>query len=295
MPLKVSIVIASKGRPVELGRWVQHIDRQTVKPHVVIFSVPAAEDLPSDIGQDIKTIINGRSGSCLQRNAGLEIALPDADIVAFFDDDYVPSKFCVERIIEFFALFPNVAAANGIILADGINSPGIPYDTAQKIVDELDSSNAARDEKVHVVQTLSGLYGCNMAFRSVAIGAERFDENLPAYGWQEDIDFAARVGKRGAIVKTNAFWGVHQGVKGARTSGTRLGYSQIVNPLYLARKGTMQTGEALRLVVRTVLKNHARALRPEPWVDRRGRCKGNWRAIGDVMMGRADPSKILEM
>ncbi len=29
------------------------------------------------------------------------------------------------------------------------------------------------------------------------------------------------------------------GVKGGRISGDRLGYSQIVNPLYMLRKGTM--------------------------------------------------------
>jgi hypothetical protein len=30
-----------------------------------------------------------------------------------------------------------------------------------------------------------------MAFRYQAIDGERFDENLPLYGWQEDVDFAA--------------------------------------------------------------------------------------------------------
>jgi hypothetical protein len=134
-----------------------------------------------------------------------------------------------------------------------------------------------------------------MAFRTSAIGDERFDERLPLYGWQEDIDFAARVGRMGDIVKTNAFYGVHLGVKGARGSGVQLGYSQIANPLYLVHKGTMSADEAIPLIVKNVLKNHLRALRPEPWIDRLGRCKGNWHAIGDIIMHRADPANILRM
>ena len=68
---------------------------------------------------------------------------------------------------------------------------------------------------------LEGLYGCNMVFRAEAIGQERFDEQLPLYAWQEDIDFTARVGRARRMVKTDAFQGVHQGVKGARLPGTR--------------------------------------------------------------------------
>ena len=69
----------------------------------------------------------------------------------------------------------------------------------------------------------------------------RFDEGLPLYGWQEDIDFAARVARQGgALARTDAFAGVHCGVKTARSRGLPIGYSQVANPLYLVRKGTMR-------------------------------------------------------
>ena len=57
---------------------------------------------------------------------------------------------------------------------------------------------------------------------------------------------------------------------GAR-SGKRLGYSQVVNPVYLTRKGTMKSGMAADLIVRNVVSNLLRSLKPEPWIDRRGR------------------------
>lgn len=290
--LKVAVVIASKGRPVELGRWLDHVRRQIVKPVAVVFAVTAASDLPcGDLGP-LFTVKIGATGSCAQRNAGLAAVLGAADIIAFFDDDYIPSSRCIEGVEALFAAHPDVAAANGTLLADGVNSPGIPYADAMALIDQHDSLPVV---PVEVLGTLSGLYGCNMAFRATAIGGDRFDERLPLYAWQEDIDFAARVGKRGLIVKSNAFYGVHQGVKGARPSGVRLGYSQIANPLYLIRKGTMTAREALPLIVKNFIKNHARALFPEPWIDRVGRCKGNWLAIGDTLMRRADPNNIVKM
>jgi hypothetical protein len=38
-----------------------------------------------------------------------------------------------------------------------------------------------------------------------------------------------------------------------------------------------------------------RALRPEPWVDRRGRARGNWLAMFDLLRGRVVPERILEL
>jgi GT2 family glycosyltransferase len=294
--MKVAIVIASKGRPEELGHWLEHLRRQTIKPATMAMAVTSASDLPN-LDNYISTVrvaplICKEAGSSHQRNVGLSAVLDGADVVAFFDDDYVPSSRCIEGVTQLFMQYPDVVAANGMLLADGINSPGISYESALETV-------AAHDREPrpapNILRELSGLYGCNMTFRASAIGDECFDERLPLYGWQEDIDFAARVGRRGRIVATNAYFGVHRGVKGARDSGLRLGYSQVANPLYLMRKGTMSAPEALSLMARNIVKNHVKALSPEPWIDRRGRCVGNWRAIFDVLHLRDDPLNILKM
>ena len=292
--MKVATIIPSTGRPVELGRWVEHMARQTVRPITAVFAVASPADLPeTDLKVDhITPVICKRTGSCHQRNVGLSAVLGSADVITFFDDDYVPSSRCLEGIRNLFDAHPDVVAANGTLLADGINSPGISYNEA---LDAIEAHDRAPPSPPRILGDLSGLYGCNMAFRATAIGDERFDERLPLYAWQEDIDFAARVGKRGRIVKTNAFHGVHQGVKRARASGMRFGYSQIANPLYLISKGTMGTREAIPLMIKNFIKNHSRALFPEPWIDRRGRCVGNWRALFDVLRRRDDPSNILRM
>jgi hypothetical protein len=123
--------------------------------------------------------------------------------------------------------------------------------------------------------------------------AIEFDEKLPLYGWQEDTDFSRRLARYGTIARSERLLGVHLGTKGGRTSGVRLGYSQVANPIYLVRKGSVSMGYAAKLICKNLLANHSRLLAPEPWIDRPGRCKGHWIAILDLVRGRDDPRRIL--
>ena len=88
---------------------------------------------------------------------------------------------------------------------------------------------------------------------------------------------------------------MHLGNKRGRTSGLRLGYSQIANPVYMLRKGSLSFDYAMRQLGRNVIKNVARAAWPEPWVDRRGRLKGNFIALVDLLRGRIEPDRIQDL
>jgi hypothetical protein len=131
--------------------------------------------------------------------------------------------------------------------------------------------------------------------RADQIGALRFDERLVLYGWQEDIDFTSQLGRYGRIVSLSSLIGVHLGVKGGRLSGVRHGYSQVINPVYLLRKGTMPVGFAVDLIARNVAANVARCVWPEPYVDRRGRLKGNLLAAYHLLRGRIEPEYVLNL
>ena len=134
-----------------------------------------------------------------------------------------------------------------------------------------------------------------MVFRMAPIraGHVRFDEAMPLYGWQEDVDFCRRLAPSGEIVSSDALRGVHMGAKRGRTSGVRLGYSQIANPIYLTRKGTVTGRWAFNLMWRNCAANVAGSLRPQGLVDRRGRLKGNLMAAADFVRGRLSPGRIL--
>lgn len=295
----IVVIIASVRRPEELGRWTDHVARQTLKPLEMIWAITGDEDITpafrsGDLPPNLK-IVRCPMGLTKQRNGALAAIQTDPEFIAFFDDDYVPTTTCLADIVRTFDLMPNVVGLTGTMLADGINSSGISYEDAVAIVAKHEQECGSRPPAQPSLELWDGLYGCNMAVRADAIGEERFDENLPLYAWQEDVDFAARIARGRKMGRTDGFAGVHQGVKNGRGSGKRLGYSQIVNPIYLTRKGSMNRRKALVMSSKNMLKNHLRMINPEPWVDRRGRALGNWLGIWDVLKGRVDPNRVLKL
>lgn len=289
-PLKVGIVVASLGRPEILGSLLKDLACQSRPADQIIISVTKPADLPQQWDRRENThVVIGSKGSCVQRNRGIDLLVETCDLIFFCDDDYVPSRFAVERVVALFAANPDIAGATGHLLADGVNSPGISVGRAHVIMEEYDRREAP---PAVVYRDLAGLYGCNMAFRASAIKNVRFDERLRLYGWQEDIDFSMRVVSRGRIVKTHAFAGVHCGVKAGRSPGVRIGYSQVVNPVYLVRKGTMDWRYAAKIVSRNMSANHLKVFTAEPWVDRIGRVRGNWIGLTDMLRGRLTPERV---
>jgi len=289
----VAVIVASLGRPAALADLLDSLADQTLRPDRIILALTVAEDRPANAAgrADVETILSAK-GSCAQRNAALAHLGDDADIVLFLDDDFLPSRFAVERAVALLERHPDIAGATGHLVADGIHGPGLSLAETKALIAEYDDRSPPPINPSH---DLGGLYGCNMVFRARAIAGIRFDERLPLYGWQEDIDFAARARPHGRIVKTYAFAGVHRGLKSGRSPGVRVGYSQVVNPVYLVRKGTMGARYARKIVLRNVAANHVRAFRPEPWVDRLGRVRGNWLGIIDLMRGRVRPERIVEL
>ncbi len=75
----------------------------------------------------------------------------------------------------------------------------------------------------------------------------------------------------------------------------RLGYSQVANPYYMWRKGSLSARFASVQMARNLAANFGRMLRPEPWVDRGGRVRGNLLAMGDLIRGRIDPQRAREI
>jgi glycosyltransferase involved in cell wall biosynthesis len=290
--MKIAVIVASVNRATEIGQLLVQLNRQTLQPSMIILSVERQEDLPA-INDPRIQIIMGPKGLTLQRNRGLERALPGNDIVVFFDDDFLPAETALAGMAALFTAHEEIAGATGLVINDGINKGGLSYETA--MADLAAFKQQPAPVIVHNTAT-DEAYGCNMAFRAAAIGDSRFDENLPLYAWQEDVDFAGQLlAKKYRLVRTTAFAGVHRGVTKGRSPGLPLGFSQMVNPAYMVRKGTMRPAKAAKLMIKNFIANHVKSIRPEATIDRLGRARGNWLGLWHIVAGRPDPTRILQL
>lgn len=299
---RLAVVVCSVGRPDCVRHIIPALAAQSRPADRVLFVVTKPEDLNVDPathfppGTQAEVIISPK-GLPRQRNAGLDRLEGDCELVVFFDDDFYPSQHALAGLEAAFETFGEVNGMTGVLIADGINAPGYGEEETERMVAEWDAAHPGPPDPAAIRilnQDLAGLYGCNMAYRLSAVGATRFDEALPLYAWQEDIDFAARI--PGERIKTDAFAGLHRGAKAGReTSGRMLGYSQMVNTWYLWRKGTMTARFAGRLATRNFIANHLRLLRPESWIDRGARARGNWLGLWEIATGRAHPGRIETM
>jgi glycosyltransferase involved in cell wall biosynthesis/GT2 family glycosyltransferase len=283
----VAVVVATLGRPNIVTSTLNHLlETQTLKPAAVIVSCAVREDAGDAANLPAVTVVTGPPGLAAQRNAALAALPTGIDVVVFFDDDFVADADWLAAAARTFRDDPQVVAFTGRVLADGIKGPGLSFNEAVRIVEAPDrSADWSRIEPFSP-------YGCNMAFLLSAIGDLRFDERLVLYGWLEDRDFGAALAKRGGrLIKCASACGVHMGVKSGRVAGDRLGYSQVVNPIYMLSKGTMTIGQVAGQLFRNITSNVVGAVRPEPFIDRRGRLRGNLRGLADVLRGRLDPER----
>lgn len=304
--MKAFIVIATKGRAKETYTLLDYLAKQTypIEKILIVGSEPSdvtelQNHATTKSGQTIIEI-SPKAGLTIQRNVGLaklstftEFIDPKQWFVTFYDDDFRPADNWIENAANSFKSNPDFVGLSGWVLADGIKSIAISEEEAKEKLISTTYLNRTPwfGDKLEV----DGLYGCNMAFRGTVAVKERFDENLPFYGWQEDVDYAGNAKKFGKLLYIKECRGVHLGVTGGRTSGVRFGYSQIANPIYLAKKGTMKKDYARKILLRNVCSNIFHTVTLDQTKDYKGRLWGNVKATFHLLIGNCHPLNILKM
>lgn len=297
------VVVATRGRPAPTKRLMYHLARQDRPPRYVVVVGTAKEDLP-DIDDGLpyafRLVVSEMAGLTAQRNRGVEelglAGLLEATqtYVVFFDDDFRPADSWLRLASEAFESDSTLAGLTGQVLADGINGKAIEEAEAAAILaGEVPSRRHWSSGGVS--RAVESLYGCNMAVTSAVAAKCRFDEALPLYGWQEDCDFTGQVRRIGGTRVIPECRGVHLGVKSSRSSGLRLGYSQIANPIHIRQRGNMTSLRFLRFVSRALAANFIKTLTARKNADYYGRLKGNLLALSDIVNRRCSPSQILKL
>ena len=297
------VVVATRGRPLETKRLLTELSRQDSLPlHVVVVGTTTT-DLPileERMPYQVSLILSEKAGLTAQRNRGVEELRRSSLVggiprcVVFFDDDFRPDGSWLRLASEAFQHDPDLAGLTGQVLADGINCDAIgEAEAAAILAGEVPSRRHWSSGTTS--RTVESLYGCNMAVTSAVAAVCRFDEALPLYGWQEDCDFTGQVRRLGQTRIVPECQGVHLGVKSARTSGLRLGYSQIANPIRIYQRKNMTRLRLVRFLSRALVANTIRTLSGRQTVDYRGRLNGNTLALLDLMRGDCSPGRILDL
>jgi glycosyltransferase involved in cell wall biosynthesis len=290
--MRVVLGIATRGRALILAETIAFLAKQIRQPDEILVAYTVPEDLGDAISRFLHvTFIQAPLGLTRQRNAILDRVL-DNDLLMFFDDDFYPEPHYLQITEQIFMTRPDVVASTGRVLADDVKGPGLTVAQAIEIV----TNSTGAQEQQHITPTFLA-YGCNMCLRLATIREHhlRFDETLPLYGWYEDWDFSGQMSSFGTIAHISNACGVHLSVKVGRITGLRMGYAQVANPIYLARKGTFLWSNVFRFIVGPFFKNLVRSVAPEAHVDRMGRFRGNLTAFRDLLTGNLSPEQITEL
>lgn len=286
--MRTAVIIPSRNRVSHLRQILLCLARQEVLPDEVVVSVPSVDHLCALDGLSLNLlVVTGNEGASRQRNSGIAAVSPTAELMLFLDDDMVIARDYLANAIKLFLRHPGIAGASGTLLADGA--------ALKKELDTCDGlrlleQTVARSDGVKPVRSL---YGCNMIARRSMV-ANWFDERLVGYSWLEDFAFSRNLAQSGELVQYEGCLGVHLGSEsGGRVNHERFGYSQVLNPVFLWRKGPLQISDIALHTTKGVAGNAIFSLRREDGKWRRARFRGNLRALSDLVAGRMEPSRVL--
>lgn len=210
LPPKISVIIPTKNRPVDLENTIRSLLTQTVEPYelVVVDQTPIeesvvairrlyAEAFPDRQGDNHLVYLHepSISGVSMARNRAMEVAR--GDIWLFLDDDVILEKEFLEALVDTYQRYPSAAGVSGVITNyrpptaafrawSWLFAHGPFHDERQAIY--WRANNSRRTEAIPVHKFGAGL----MSFRAEAIAKVRFDLHPCAFP-AEDIDFCAHL------------------------------------------------------------------------------------------------------
>lgn len=292
--MRVSIILCTYGRPDVLDATIDSILRQTHLPEEILVVATSYEHvLQQTMQRERVRLITSRRGLTIQRNAGLE-SLGNCDLVAFIDDDMELCSSYIANMVRLFSEQPDIVVASGLMLADGGRAgEQVPRESASVLCANAEARNAGATPIV--TRPLDYAYGCNLIVRASAAHRNRFDERLSLYAWLEDSDFSYHCTRDSRPPVTNlSSQCVHLGWRGGRISGRKMGYSQIINPIYLWRKARVFPLRHILVQywIRCLVANCVGVLCGKPEDDRLNRLKGNTLAMWHLVKGQCDPMAI---
>jgi GT2 family glycosyltransferase len=251
--MSVAIIIPSFGRRAMLEETLHDLFTHIGKDDKIVVITCRDEDSPSFTWPNLVSI-SGRRGSSCQRNSGLDFLKQGSDVfraILFIDDDVVLAPEFLRNLANYHSTYPAAAGFTCHLIADGAVSHEIPRIEAH----ELASKWRQTSDMESFIPATSPYVA--FSIKGDLIGELRFDERLAEYGFMEDWDFFARLRGYGDTGYAANCGLVHLATGAGRTSHRKFGFSQITNPLYLTKKGSLPSKECLKHLCTAVAANFA--------------------------------------
>ena len=124
MRCRIAIGIPTVGRAAILRDTLRELGCQTRPPDEIIVcgTKPSDVEGAADAATGVRVLLH-EAGLPRQRNA-VAAAAADADIVVFFDDDFLPDPGYLAAIEDHMVKDGRIVVATGLVVADGIGGPG---------------------------------------------------------------------------------------------------------------------------------------------------------------------------
>ncbi len=262
MKLRLTIIICTKDRHVDLLRCIESILNQTFPASeiTIIDSSKTAESrsiLTSLLST--KTLLNYihvNAGLTTARNIG--IAKSHGNILVFLDDDVILDKDYLKEIYTIFTENPNlkIGGITGNIIQDSketFSRKHLLENWASYFISKIfflftysngnfqPSGFPTFVYNLKVCVGIQCLSGSNMAFRREVIEEFKFDEHLSGYSFMEDDDISYRVSQRYQNIYSPNAKLTHVVSPSARDRCKARNRMLIMNHRYLFKKNIPQT------------------------------------------------------
>jgi GT2 family glycosyltransferase len=242
--VRLSVVIATKGRPEVLAEALASIARSDPQPDelIVVDGDPAgsAREPVERLAGPAARYLRSEPGLTRQRNVGAREA--SGDVLVFLDDDVDVDPGLFAALARGYD-DPSVVGATGIVVEESGRSVGDKVSPLRRLV--LGRRGEGRMTRFGYPRRLQDqsreadvefMQGCLMSGRRELVQRVGFDERLTGYGLAEDEDFSYRLSRLGRIRHLPGATLVHRNTGFMTTDQREFNRTVVVNRAYLFRK-----------------------------------------------------------
>lgn len=233
-----------------LSRVLDAVRHQSLRPSLIVLCFPKDCEIAKSFAQDVTVLYSKKRGTSSQRNAILDFAGAQADVLQFLDDDVVLNPSYLDRACQAIVSL-ELAGATGLLRFDGEGAqhPSFGVRFLRRLALASNQSgevtrsgiNALPPRGETVSTFVSWLPGGLMAIRMASAQGLRFAEGLEdgptkGYAMAEDVHFSMALAGRGRLGKVWTNEALHVGDESWKPKAAAYWEMKVWSRMYLSRE-----------------------------------------------------------